>query len=123
MTLLRFYMGRSLRGFNTYRNKFYPDSADIKFAKFTPADSMLFSQPFIFNGGKLKTQSIVISQPSNDSYQLQWTGSGNLSPFNPHYYRNDQPDSATNKKPLILRVDPKNTEKNAADFDSFLDQQ
>lgn len=123
MTLLRFYMGRSLKEFNTYRNKLYPDSSDIKFAKYTPADSLLFSAPFIFNGEKLKSQSIIISQPSADRYQLQWTGSGNMSPFNPHYYRTDQPDSATSKKALILRVDPKNTDKNTVpDFNSFLER-
>ncbi|MCR8559680.1 hypothetical protein KXD93_18635 [Mucilaginibacter sp. BJC16-A38] len=124
MSLLRFYMGRSLRGFNTYRNKSYPDSSDVKFAKFTPLDSLLFSRPFVFNGEKLKTQSIVISQPSADVYKLQWQGSGNLYPFKwqgPNY-RTDQMDSATNKKPLFLYVPAtKNTGDNVIpDFDTFL---
>jgi hypothetical protein len=107
MQLLRFYMGKRLASFNTYKDHIYPDTGDLKFSKFTSADSMLFSKGFVFyyaDSLKAKRTVLTISQPSVYSYQLSWTGKVPLTQYvgfageiSGKYL-----DSAMIDKPLIL---------------------
>lgn len=81
MYLLRFYMGHDLRNFNTYKGYVYPDSTDAKFARYTSADSMMFSHAFGLSpeSGSKKEQDFIITQPTETSYYLSWTGIGPIN--------------------------------------------
>jgi len=109
MELLRFYMGRHLASFNTYKGYIYPDSADLKFAKFTPADSLLLSRGFVFyspDTPQIKRTVLTISQPNDHSYQISWTGRKALNQYVGFVgaVTNEYLDSATMTKPLLLDV-------------------
>ena len=112
MYLLRFYMGRDLRSFNTYKHHIYNDLADVKFRRFTSADSMLFSKAVVFyddDNWKGKQQDLIITQPTVDSYKISWTGE---RPLYQHAdwsasVTNKLPDSATKHKPLIFNLKDK----------------
>jgi hypothetical protein len=113
MDLLRFYIGKRLASFNTYQHYIYPDSADYKFSKFTPADSLLFSTAFVFDiqdDARKQQQTLTITQPSSEKYQIAWVGAYPLWQFTS--FANAQlknfPDSAYLNKPLIFDLkDPK----------------
>jgi len=129
MELLRFYMGQKLAAFNTYRQHVYPDSLDAKFSKFTPADSMLFSKAFFGEDALVnkhartkKLSLLTISQPSQTSYLLSWTGN------TPLYQETDwmadvtgkYPDSIDTKKPLLLELKNQPATKSEIRVNSFI---
>ncbi len=139
MTLLRFYMGQRLTAFKSSPRYHYPDSTDLKFSRFTQADSMLFSKAFWINnqnsvnsrwsqsGTKNKWRKkmtlLTITQPSPDSYRLSWTGGTPLLEYSNNIYQRagKRTDSATNKKPLLydLKNQPRPVVKNQ--INSFIE--
>lgn len=113
MELLRFYMGKKLAVFDSYRGHNYPDSLDNKFSVVTRADSMLFSKAFVplrkdgkvnkTNGWK-KASLLTINQPTAESYLITWTGETPLCQFTNWVadVTDKHPDSLSLQKPLLL---------------------
>lgn len=113
MELLRFYMGKNLAVFNSYRGHNYPDSLDNKFSIVTRADSMLFSKAFIVSrkdskvnkaNGRKRPSLLTINQPTPESYRLTWTGETPLYQFTNWItdVTDKHPDSLSRQKPLLL---------------------
>jgi hypothetical protein len=106
MMRLRFYMGSRLARFQA-KGYHCPDSLDAKFSKFTPADSVLFSNALAMGyhhyDGTQEKYSLRISQPDEYRYQIYWGGKAiNLYRTYSDTSKHKKSEDITQYQPLIL---------------------
>lgn len=128
MSVLRLYMGKKLKEFNTYHDDVYPDSMDRKFSEFNKIDSTLFRYGLRFMkelGEVRRTQKLVISQPDPKHYQLDWIGNSTVVYGVGNLYDMNNLDTLRKGRPLILPerdvpATPKVAREKDSDIYSFL---